>query len=358
MSTPHNKAKSSAADKRRARLRTTTTAGYLQTMIEIAGERGVSARQLLEGTHITPALLETPDMRVSASEAAHVMANAVRLTGFRGMGMEFGLRARPTAHGYVGYAAMSCATLREALELIIRYVHLRQRDVGLRFHIENTAAEKNIAILEARDNYHLGPFRHLIHEAIMIGFFRMIGFLVGEKNFDCELWFDWPEPNYVAEFRARLPRLQFSKPGIQLRFPQTALTRRLVMADPGAVRQAVEHCERELAIASSGAKNLLERVRAELRPGTDGYPDLESVASCLFMSGRTLKRKLEERGTRFQQLLDEVRYRHALQLLDNPDLDIQQIAVALGYQDPPSFTRAFRRWSGRSPSAVRDLSVG
>jgi len=106
-------------------------------------------------------------------------------------------------------------------------------------------------------------------------------------------------------------------------------------------------------MTSPGPENLLERVRAELRPGTDGYPDLESVASCLFMSGRTLKRKLEQRGTSFQQLLDEVRYRHARRLLENPELDIQQIAAALGYQDPPSFTRAFRRWSGKSPSEAR-----
>src|SRR5688572_8243463 len=125
----------SAADKRRARLRTTTTTttttGYLNTMIEIAGDHGVTASQLLAGTRITPALLETPDLRISNAEAAHVMANAVRLTGFRGIGMEFGLRARPTAHGYVGYAAMSCATLSEAMELVIRYIHLRQRDVSL-----------------------------------------------------------------------------------------------------------------------------------------------------------------------------------------------------------------------------------
>src|SRR5688572_12881326 len=108
---PKAESSSSAADKRRARLRTTTTTGYLNTMIEIAGEHGVTASALLAGTRITPALLETPDLRISNAEAAHVMANAVRLTGFRGIGMEFGLRARPTAHGYVGYAAMSCATL-------------------------------------------------------------------------------------------------------------------------------------------------------------------------------------------------------------------------------------------------------
>ena len=61
-------------------------------------------------------------------------------------------------------------------------------------------------------------------------------------------------------------------------------------------------------------------------------------------------------GTTFQSLLDEVRYRDARRLLANADLEIQQIAGALGYDDPPSFTRAFRRWSGRTPSAARALA--
>lgn len=341
-------AKRSIADKRRTKLRNSIPAAYLKTMIEIAAERGVAPEQMLKGTRITPALLDTPDLRISASEAAHVMFNAVRLTGDRGFGLEFGLRTTPTAHGYVGFAAMSCGTLREALELVIRYVHLRQRDVSL-----NLSASGDPVILESRDNHDLGTFRNLIHEAIMLGFFRMLGFLVGLDRIDGEIWFDWPEPDYFAHYRKRLPAVRFAMPSVQLRLPPVLLDRRLVMADATAVRKAVEQCEREMAISAPTPENLLERVRAELTPGTEGYPDLESVASCLFMSGRTLKRKLEERGASFQKLLDEVRHRHALRLLANPDLDIQQIATALGYRDPPSFTRAFRRWSGKSPSETR-----
>jgi len=108
-----------------------------------------------------------------------------------------------------------------------------------------------------------------------------------------------------------------------------------------------------MAIASPEPEKLLERVRAELTRGTAGYPDLPTVASCLHVSTRTLKRQLEGRGTSFRKLVDEARYRQALALLRNPDLAIQQIATAVGYEDPPSFTRAFRRWSGKTPIAAR-----
>ena len=345
--------KNISADKRRAKLRNSEPAAYLRTMIEIVAERGIDPAEILKGSRLTLALLETPDLRVSAQERAGAMIRAVQLTGDRGLGLEFGLRTTPIAHGYVGYAAMSCATLGEAMALVVRYLHLRQRDVVLQLSVEN-----GWSVLEARDTHRFGPLRHIVHECILVGFYRMLEFLLGETRPPCELWFDWPEPEYYQRYAARLPTVRFDAPAVQLRLSADYLHKRLVMADPEAVKRAVEQCEREMATASPPAENLLERVRAELTPGTDGYPDLETVASCLFMSSRTLKRKLEERGTRFQQLLDEVRYRHALQLLDNPDLDIQQVATALGYQDPPSFTRAFRRWSGQSPSAVRDHSVG
>ncbi len=117
--------------------------------------------------------------------------------------------------------------------------------------------------------------------------------------------------------------------------------------------QAVASVQRERALSDPVRDTLLERVRAQLAPGPDGYADLERVAERLFMSGRTLKRRLHERGTTFRTMLDDARFRQARQLLENPDLDIQQVAIALGYRDPACFTRAFRRWSGRTPSQVR-----
>jgi AraC-like DNA-binding protein len=111
--------------------------------------------------------------------------------------------------------------------------------------------------------------------------------------------------------------------------------------------------KQDVEISDPGPDNLLERVRAQLAPGPDGYADLERVAGRLFMSGRTLKRKLQDRGTTFRALLDDARFRQAQHLLENPDLDIQQVAAALGYRDPACFTRAFRRWSGRTPSQAR-----
>jgi AraC-like DNA-binding protein len=125
---------------------------------------------------------------------------------------------------------------------------------------------------------------------------------------------------------------------------------------PDILGQSSDRPDRVLAGAGASdpeRDDLLERVRAQLAPGPEGYADLERVAQRLFMSARTLKRKLHGRGTTFRALLDDARFRQARHLLADPALDIQHVAVALGYRDPACFTRAFRRWSGRTPSQVR-----
>jgi len=95
------------------------------------------------------------------------------------------------------------------------------------------------------------------------------------------------------------------------------------------------------------------RVRARLLERLDAKPTAAKVAAELHMEERTLRRHLTAEGTSFSELLDEVHETLATQLLCIPSLSIEEIARRLGYADGPAFTRAFRRWSGQTPSAWR-----
>lgn len=331
----------------RPKLRNSVPTANLRTVLEIASEKGATAEAMLQGTGLTPAMLQDTELRVAARDAARIVHNAYVLTRNPGLGLEFGLRTRPTAHGHLGYAAMACGTLREALEVVVRYMHLRQQDVALKLTVQDDQV-----VLEITDAHEMGAARRFIHEAMLIGLWHIAGFLLGEERAQCELWFDWPQPKYFAAYRRRLPVVHFDRPSTQLRMHARYLNRRLVMAEPEAVKKAVAECEREMVLLGAPG-NLKQRVCAELHAGDAGYPNLQQVAARLFMSQRTLKRKLEQLGSRFQSLLDEARYRDASRMLENPDIEVQQIAAALGYTDPPSFTRAFRRWSGSTPSQAR-----
>lgn len=111
-----------------------------------------------------------------------------------------------------------------------------------------------------------------------------------------------------------------------------------------------------LALAEIGA-DVVGRVRAALSGERGQYPSLGAVSERLFMSTRTLKRRLQERGLSFQRLLDQTRHDEALRLLQNPLLSVEAIAPQLGYSSSANFTRAFRKWTGSPPGAFRQGRV-
>lgn len=84
----------------------------------------------------------------------------------------------------------------------------------------------------------------------------------------------------------------------------------------------------------------------------------ELVAQPFNVSPRHLRRKLSEACTTYEKLLDEVRMELAIKLIQENRLNLGRIAFELGFLDPSSFTRAFRRWTSMSPTAFREQTCG
>ena len=108
------------------------------------------------------------------------------------------------------------------------------------------------------------------------------------------------------------------------------------------------------AALNDGARSLADDVRSTLTQRISGErPAVEKVAKALGMSVRTLQRRLEDLGTSYQALLDDVRRRSARRLLANTDLDTGEVAFLLGFEELNSFTRAFHGWEGTTPARWR-----
>lgn len=330
---------------------------YLQLLVEILGERGIPLQQLVEGLPISAAILSQPEARISAHQWTLLAMNGIRLSGDPGLGYEYGLRMRPTAHGLLGYATMSSSSMRQAMEITIRYVQARQRNFTMSLHQDG-----DWGAIEVREKHPIAVLRPFFLENILIGLARGACAILGLELHDfadAEIWFDWPEPSYHAAYRERLPAIRFDRPSNLLRFPNRYLELRPVLADPHASKQAIALCERELALAGGIEQRTGLRVCAELKPmmGEGGYPGVDAIAARLHVSGRSLKRKLQAEGTSYRSLLEDVRQRDALELLRHTSLGLQDVAARLGYINPANFTRAFRRWTGETPSAYRGRAI-
>lgn len=327
---------------------------YLQLLVEIVTERGFSSSELLTGLPIPAKLLDQPGARLSPVQWGLVVNRAMLMCDDAGLGYECGLRMRPTVSGYLGYAVMSSPSVGEAMNLLARYIESRQRAFSIRVDSDSTSA-----VVELRQNHALPVLRSFFYEHILVGIARGLISTLGldfdaEPVREMELWFDWPEPDYHSRYQERLPRARFSRSSNCLRVPASLLDAVPLLADPHASRQAVEHCERELAQLGGEDDSISWRVSAELvLTPHEGYPDQQAVAKRLHQSTRTLARQLAHDGTSFRRLLDEARYRDARQLLESSPMAIADIAAYLGYSNPANFTRAFRQWSGQAPSAYR-----
>ncbi|MCY1405975.1 putative HTH-type transcriptional regulator [compost metagenome] len=126
----------------------------------------------------------------------------------------------------------------------------------------------------------------------------------------------------------------------------------LPLADQITHRAMSERCRRQ-HLEFTGRQAWLGRIRQLLLDQLDAAPGLEGLAKQMNCSSRTLRRHLQELGSSYQQLLDELRFERAKQLLAEDQLPIYQIAEALGFSETASFRHAFLRWSGVAPSHFR-----
>jgi AraC-like DNA-binding protein len=317
---------------------------YLRDFVELTARWKVTPEALLRGLPITAEALADPATRVPLLVCEAIVQRGIELTGEPALCVHLGMQMRVSSHGFLGFAAMTANTVREALDLATRYAHVRTSAIGLALHVEGDLA--SVAIEERTP---LPPaLRELFVLALVIGIWQLGEKLTG-RPLDGIAEVAFPRPAYPLPTE----RLRFDRPAHRLVFPSKELDLALTTADAAAKRLASEQLERELAALSEGA--LVTEIRAQLaREG--GPPTIEEVARALRVSPRTLKRRLAELGTTFSELRDDQRRQRALLLLDNRALSISDVATRLGYTELPNFTRAFRKWTGMTPAAYRGVT--
>lgn len=192
---------------------------YSRLLMALVTERGVSPDGLLDGTGLSLHQFEQPDARLTLIQLVRLFHNALTLTGEPGLGYDYGLSIPVTAHGFLGYAVMSCATLRDALALGQQFLSLRST---LRIR---TFEEAEQGVVELVETVSLGPLRRFALDCAVVTLAR-VGQTITAMGFEqMELWFDFPESPYFVQYRSRLPSAHFDRPAIQLRFRRELLDR-------------------------------------------------------------------------------------------------------------------------------------
>jgi AraC-like DNA-binding protein len=167
-----------------------------------------------------------------------------------------------------------------------------------------------------------------------------------------EIHIDYPAPAHRAQYEALYDcPIHFAANAVELWIPNALLDVPREMSNAEMLRICEERCQAILARLGSGGQ-MADRVRSQILAAR-GF-QLDPVAGRMGISPRTLRRGLREEGTSFREVVGDVRKGLALDYLETSELQLEEIATLLGYEDAANFNRAFRRWVGVAPARHRN----
>lgn len=322
---------------------------YIHLLAELLDARGVDASALLIQSGLDSASLQTADARVPLVKASDFLRRAMAAAGDPGLGLAMAECMHFPLHGPVGAAVMSSQTLGQAMEVVGRYLALCAPLLTIR-----TRRDGNEAVIRFTMTLDLGPLTGFVLDTVMVNCLLMGQQLLGCVVEGLVMRRRGAMPEHYRRLEYRVPvTFQFQQAADEIRFPVHWLEAPVRCSDELAARISREQCEQALRRLSEDA-GMSTRVRRVIDTAHPFPPRLQDVASTLFVSERTLKRRLQDEQSSYQLLVDEIRYRRAMDLLRKTSLDLARIADMLGYADPANFTRAFKRWSGMSPRSYRN----
>jgi AraC-like DNA-binding protein len=168
---------------------------------------------------------------------------------------------------------------------------------------------------------------------------------------DLECWLMHAAPEDVSEYTKTFApaRVHFGARCSGFVFDRAHLARPLPSSDP-KLRPVVHHLAERMLAELPSTDTVSDRLRRLIaRELPQGDPSSGRAASLLQMSQRTLCRRLEQEGTTYRELLDNLRRQLAMEYLSRRDLSVSEVAFLLGFSQAAAFHRAFKRWTGRTP---------
>jgi AraC-like DNA-binding protein len=308
-------------------------------------DAGIDTAAMARKAGLAPEALDGP---LTAAEADAFLCLTYAAIGDPAIGLYLGTRQLPELFGVVGVTVMTSPTFGVAIRRMGRYNQLVWAN---RYEVETVGALARVRVVSLGADRPYSRAKIDLELASILTIGRQLTRVRIEAQ---ELGLRGPPPSYRARYQEVFgcPVL-FDQPDDVLTFRASDLALPLVSANDevaGLVEASVEAALSDMSEAQGAAA----RVRAALGQLLRGdIPEMVEVARQLGMSDRTLQRRLLDEGTSYSRLLDEVRRELACRYLTSARVGLSEIAYLLGFANPNSFFRAFKRWTGTTPDAYR-----
>ncbi len=329
----------------------TVSSGFVLGLLSYATSRGADRDALLSAAQIDPTLLNDRDARLPYARYVALMHAAKAETNDPALALNFGQAVDVSDISIVGLIGQASDTMLEAFEQLNRYVRLIV-DVELlgedRFALRRDPRGLWLTDLRANPN----AFPELTESAfshIIAGPRRL-----GMPNWLKEVRITHPKPAHAADYERifGVPML-FSSDRNAIRLEESIVGYPVGKLPRYAFGVLIEHAD-AMINALDASSTTRGRVESLLMPILHkGEANMDAIAEKLSLGRQTLYRALKTEGVTFEQVLDELRHKLALEYLHGQKTTVNETAYLVGFSDPASFSRAFKRWTGKSPREYR-----
>jgi AraC-like DNA-binding protein len=323
-------------------------ASWAVAVAEALDERGINSSEIFAAAGIDISTSRDPSTRYSADQMTQVYQLSEEVTGDPSFGLSIAEHVHPTSLNALGYSLFASQDLESFCRRVVRYFGLVSTNAVT--EVESNAEEFRLSMLPA-----IGLTCYAPQDAWLATLLRFSRFIYRPTFNPIRVYLRRPSPGGSADqfnhwFCAPI---EYGSTRNTLAFDIRDMTVRLPAANAELARQndqAVVSLLRQIS-----RSDIIARVRASfigLLPS--GECSKQNVAAQLSMSERTLQNRLVARGTSYSALLSETRRELAEQYMNQRLHSVSEVAFLLGFSEISSFSRAFRAWTGESPSGYRD----
>ncbi len=319
--------------------------GLVACVLDLARQRQINIDKLLRGTGIFQEDIFKSGYHLSLSQLLRLLAQFQCLQPGDDGAFQLGHRLFPDVSAAAN-ALVFCRNPRQALRLLDSYrLQLAPLLFGCRYeHNDYCHIVLNDAV-GMPDT--LFRFVVEVYCCALVAAFR---FLLGQRVTLC-FEFPYPQPAYIAEYQEHLGlRLAFNRPALRICIEQHWLSQPLLQSSGTRRQLALSQARTERVPYKMTFIEAVSRCLLVNRNST-----LTDIAEYFDMSPATFKRKLKQHNVRFQQLQDQVNLQQALYMLTVKGWSNETVAKQLAFHDIPNFRRAFKRWTGFTPSEAKQL---
>jgi AraC-like DNA-binding protein len=314
-------------------------------LLEYLENEGFDLKGILDRVGIRKSALEDTRTRFPKGTFEALWQLAIEATGDPAIALRVSTMVKANTLGIIGYLASTSESGRNAFELVKGLTPLLWEDFEC-----DLESDGQVAFIRCNTGGH--PQTSRITTEYAIGLTVTMSRVLGAARSDpLEARFSYSAPAYADEYERilRLPvRFDAGEDGVL--FPISMLDSSNPSAD-ASLRQLLERYAAEQLARIPTSARFSQRVRACIRSMLPlGSLTADTVAAQFSMSNRTLRRRLQEDATSYQEILDDVRAELARHYLTKEKRGIDEVAFLLGFSDPSAFTKAFRRWTGQTPA--------